>query len=61
MLDLWVSSSMSVNLTIKSVLASAWKLGEKVTFSPLHQGFLVCNFVLSGDLDNVLKLGQWNF
>lgn len=46
---------------IKYVLASAWKLGERVTFSPLQPGFIVCNFLCSEDLEKVLKLGSWNF
>lgn len=46
---------------LSSVLAFAWKLGDRVKFSPLQSGFLVCNFVCSKDLETVWKLGLWNF
>lgn len=46
---------------LSAVLTFAWKLGDRVTFPPLHQGFLLCNFVCSEDLEYVLQLGSWNF
>lgn len=54
--------SRKFNFTaLKSVLAAAWKLGDIVTFSQIHSGFIVCHFRCSTDLENVLKLGPWNF
>lgn len=46
---------------ISSVLASAWKLGDRVKFSPLHYEFRVCTFVCFEDLGKVLNMGPWNF